>query len=117
MTSGSRDDLYLRRCCRAPHSGWLSLPTRFPALVGNQRSNVEEKFTPETHTCEPFTQVPGDLGSTLSAKRQQGWIVSKGRKGGRNFCLLSPASGHWSWSPPALEVGDTVVKQRPIKII
>lgn len=59
-------------------------------MLGNQRSNVEEKFTPEKHTWEPFTQVLGDLGSTLSAKRQQGWVVSKGRKGGRNFRLLSP---------------------------
>ena len=117
MTSGSRDDLYLRRYRCAPHSGWIILQTGFPALLGNQRSNVEEKFTPEKHTCEPFTQVPGDLGSTLSAKRQQGWVVSKGRKGGRNFRLLSPVSGHWSWSPPALEVGETVVKQPLIKII
>ena len=76
MTSGSRDDLYLRRYRCAPHSGWISLQPRFPALLGNQRSNVEEKFTPEKHTCEPFTQVLGDLGSTLSAKRQQGWVVS-----------------------------------------
>ena len=65
-----------------------------------------------THLWQ-FTQVSGDLRSTLSAKRQQGWAVTKGRKGGRHFHFLSPVSGGWSRSPPALEVGEIVAKRSP----
>ena len=45
---GRRDNPYYRKRHCVPHVGWKCLQTRI-SVLSHQRSNVEDKLTPETH--------------------------------------------------------------------
>lgn len=83
-------------------------------MLSNGRNNIKEKLTPEAHRCVGQSLRPLDLESTLPARRQQGCVVTKGKKagvGGAPGTEPSPVSEVWSWLPPTgMFVKATVVK-------